>query len=57
MGYAVHPNANEDHWIDLGIQNGACMAQPDNCGATGGAISMWVKVHVEDHSLTTGIIT
>ena len=51
--------ANHDKWIDLGIQVGACMTQPDNCGAAGGAISLWIKVHLEDvaTSLTTGVIT
>ena len=59
MGFAVYPMANQDQWIDLGIQTGACMTQPDNCGATGGAISLWIKVHLEDvvTSLTTGVIT
>ena len=35
------------------------MTQPGNCGATGGAISLWIKVHLEDvvTSLTTGVIT
>ena len=58
VGYAVFPRANQDKWIDLGIQTGACMTRPEKCGATGGAISLWIKVHLEDvTSLTTGVIT
>ena len=59
MGFAVYPMANHDKWIDLGIQTGTCMTQPDNCGAAGGAISLRIKVHLEGvvTSLTTGVIT
>ena len=31
-------------WIDLGTRTEACMTQPETCGATGGAISMWLKI-------------
>ena len=31
-------------WVDLGIHTGVCMAQPNTCGAAGGAISLWIKL-------------
>ena len=55
VGYGVGADRFQDPWINLGIQTGACVTQPDTCGASGGAISMWLKVHGEDE--TTGVIT
>ena len=55
VGYGVGTDRFQEPWIDLGIQTGACMTQLDTCGAAGGAISMWLKIHGEDD--TTGVIT
>ena len=33
------------------------MTQPDNCGAAGGTISLWINVDPEDQSERTGVIT
>ena len=55
MGYAVSPRINQqDLWIDLGIQAGACMTQPENCGSAGGAVSLWINVHAGDQRGRTG---
>ena len=42
-------------WIDLSVQTRDCMTRPETCGAAGGAISLWLKVH-ECHN-SGGIIT
>ena len=43
-------------WVDLGIHTGACMTQPEICGAAGGAISVWLKV-IEGAFDSGGIIS
>ena len=35
---------SRQQWIDLGVHHGACMIDPETCGANGGAISMWMKL-------------
>ena len=44
MNNAWTVDRTKKQWIDLGIHTDACMTQPDTCDATGGAISVWVKV-------------
>ena len=34
----------KNQWVDLGIHTEVCLTQPENCGAAGGAISVWLKV-------------
>ena len=30
--------------MDLGVHHGACMFDPETCGAAGGAVSIWMRV-------------
>ena len=53
-GQAVKLDADDREWIDLGRHPEACLTQPDTCGKSGGALSMWIKV-ARDYS--GGIIT
>ena len=43
-------------WVDLGVHNEACLAQPETCGAAGSAIRLWVKV-IDRCTLHDGIIS
>ena len=36
---------NLGQWIDLGVHYEACMTDPQTCGASGGAISIWLRLH------------
>ena len=38
-------DATKKQWVDLGIHTDVCMTLPDNCGAAGGAISLWLNVN------------
>ena len=44
----------QNQWLDLGIHTEACVTQPETCGSTGGALSMWIKL---GSCTYTGIIT
>ena len=44
INFAVSTDRTQKQWVDLGIHTEACMTRPDTCGATGGALSMWMKL-------------
>ena len=41
---AVSTNISRSQWVDLGIHPEACMTLPETCGASGGAVSFWMKL-------------
>ena len=47
---AVSIDRAKKQWIDLGIHTDACMTRPENCGAAGGAVSLWLSVPNNCHS-------
>ena len=46
---------NAGEWIELGVHYEACMTDPQTCGAAGGAISIWIRIHSFDYH--GGILT
>ena len=37
-------NSSEAQWIDLGVHFETCMVDPEMCGSSGGAVSLWLRV-------------
>ena len=41
---ALSLNFWKRQWIDLGVLKEVCIARPDNCWATGAALTFWMRV-------------
>ena len=54
---ALITDRSRSQWIDLGVHTEACMTCPETCGATGGAVSFWVKLVATDCNDINGIIS
>ena len=47
FGRAVSVDALEKQWVDLGdLSQFSCIVKPSICGATGGSLSVWIKLGV-----------